>query len=177
MSGNEIMKSEYSTKTAQFTYRPKVIVSGMQSGADQGGLKGARACGIATSGWAPKGYRTEYGPDKHFGLQFNIKEHPSADYPPRTKQNVNDADATLIVVLSSVPERGSKFTEDFCKNRKPCLVLKLPATSCSVTPYVEQVCVWLAEHQPGILNIAGNRESVSPGIENWTRKLIMELFR
>jgi hypothetical protein len=38
------------------------VISGGQTGADQGGLRAARACGIPTSGWAPKGWMTEAGP-------------------------------------------------------------------------------------------------------------------
>ena len=35
---------------------------GGQTGADQGGLRAARACGIPTGGWAPRGWQTEDGP-------------------------------------------------------------------------------------------------------------------
>jgi hypothetical protein len=35
------------------------VVSGDQTGADQGGLRAARAAGIPTGGWAPKGWLVE----------------------------------------------------------------------------------------------------------------------
>jgi hypothetical protein len=35
------------------------VISGGQTGADQGGLRAARACGIPTGGWAPRGWLTE----------------------------------------------------------------------------------------------------------------------
>jgi hypothetical protein len=35
------------------------VVTGGQTGADQGGLRAARAAGIATGGWAPQGWLTE----------------------------------------------------------------------------------------------------------------------
>lgn len=38
------------------------IVTGGQTGADQGALLAARAAGIATGGWAPLGWMTEDGP-------------------------------------------------------------------------------------------------------------------
>jgi integrase len=38
------------------------VVTGGQAGADQGGLRAARAAGIATGGFAPKGWATEAGP-------------------------------------------------------------------------------------------------------------------
>jgi Circularly permutated YpsA SLOG family len=37
------------------------IITGGQTGADQGGLRAARAAGIATGGFAPKGWATETG--------------------------------------------------------------------------------------------------------------------
>jgi len=38
------------------------VVSGGQTGVDQAALRAARASGIATGGWAPKGWATEAGP-------------------------------------------------------------------------------------------------------------------
>jgi hypothetical protein len=38
------------------------VISGGQTGADQGGLRAARACGIPTWGWAPRDWLTEAGP-------------------------------------------------------------------------------------------------------------------
>ena len=38
------------------------VISGGQTGADQTGLHAARACGIPTGGWAPRGWLTEAGP-------------------------------------------------------------------------------------------------------------------
>jgi hypothetical protein len=35
------------------------VVSGGQTGADQGGLRAARLAGIPTGGWAPKGWLVE----------------------------------------------------------------------------------------------------------------------
>lgn len=40
------------------------IVSGGQTGADQGGLEAAEELGIPTGGWAPAGYYTEQGKHK-----------------------------------------------------------------------------------------------------------------
>ena len=176
------MTSEYSTETSGFAHRPGLIVSGGQSGADFGGLLGARACGIATSGWAPKDFRTEYGTNPFLGSHFNLREHVSREYPPRTAANVEWGDATLIVVHSTAPERGSALTEKLCRMlQKPVYVIK-----CALTPRdlpIQIYCCkeWLQKcPEKGILitvlNVAGNRESVSPGIENWTKRLIMGVF-
>src|SRR5262249_6057013 len=37
------------------------VISGGQTGVDQVALRAAKACGIPTGGWAPKGWRTEDG--------------------------------------------------------------------------------------------------------------------
>ena len=51
------------------------IVSGGQTGADQGGLEAALALGIPVGGWAPKGWLTENGPDPTLESKYGMKEH------------------------------------------------------------------------------------------------------
>ena len=50
------------------------IISGGQTGADLGGLEGARDAGIETGGWAPAGYRTEIGDQEELLKGFGLKE-------------------------------------------------------------------------------------------------------
>jgi hypothetical protein len=45
------------------------VISGGQTGVDQAALRAARACGIATGGWAPLGWLTE-GPLDEEGHPF-----------------------------------------------------------------------------------------------------------
>jgi hypothetical protein len=73
------------------------IICGGQTGVDQAALRAARACGIQTGGWAPRGFRTDDGPAPWLA-DFGLREHPSADYPDRTRANVGEAGLTLIVV-------------------------------------------------------------------------------
>ena len=51
------------------------VVSGGQTGADQAGLRAARAAGIETGGWAPKGWETEEGPAPWLS-DYGLKECP-----------------------------------------------------------------------------------------------------
>jgi hypothetical protein len=44
---------------------PNIIISGGQTGADQGGLFAAEILKIKTGGYAPKGYRTEVPSKQH----------------------------------------------------------------------------------------------------------------
>jgi hypothetical protein len=83
------------------------IISGGQTGADQGALDAAIELDIPHGGWAPKGRKTEAGP---LSPKYQLNEMPSASYPARTEHNVVDSDGTLI--LSHVPlTGGSVFTE------------------------------------------------------------------
>ena len=81
------------------------IVSGGQSGADQGGLDAAIELGIPHGGWCPKGRKSEDGaiPDK-----YNLVETKSGDYRVRTEQNVVDSDATVVFTYG--PASGGSAT-------------------------------------------------------------------
>lgn len=152
--------------------RPSIIISGMQSGADQGCLRAARTLGIATGGYAPKGYLTEGGPDPAFGKEFGLLEHWSQhDYAPRTEANVKLGDATVIFGRRSV---GSNLTERLCQqHRKPFIWITDPAKPGEMLRFK----LWLARHQPEVLNGAGNRESVTPGIGALVEAFLVKALR
>ena len=80
------------------------IVSGGQTGIDQAALAAAVAAEVPYSGWIPKGRRTEAGTldAKYTAMQ----EMPTDDYRKRTRQNVVDSDATLILTWGE-PEGGT----------------------------------------------------------------------
>ena len=89
------------------------IVSGGQTGADQGALEAARHCELPYGGWVPKGRKAEKGmkvPAKY----DQLREMATADYLKRTEANVVDSDATLILTLGPL-SGGSKRTMDFAK--------------------------------------------------------------
>lgn len=136
------------------------VISGGQTGADQGALFGARSLGLETGGWAPRGWRTDEG--SHPGLRnLGLKEHESSAYPPRTRQNVLDADGVLIFGDSSSP--GCRLTAKFARQ---CQVPTFFQTwrSGQALPYPGEFVTWLSNHAVGILDVAGNRESSQPGI-------------
>lgn len=60
------------------------IISGGQTGADQGGLSAAIILNIKTGGTAPKGYRTQAGSASWLN-KLGLLEHSSSDYAPRTQ--------------------------------------------------------------------------------------------
>jgi hypothetical protein len=72
------------------------IISGGQIGVDRIALDWAIAHGTQHGGWCPTGRRAEDGriPDRYY-----LQETPSRNYEQRTKWNVRDSDATLIITL------------------------------------------------------------------------------
>jgi hypothetical protein len=137
---------------------PRQVLSGGQTGADRGGLEAALQLGIPIGGWAPLGYRAEDGriPERYAA---HLREHPSRHYPHRTEANVQAADVTLVLTYGP-PDRGSGLTVELCRRHgRP--VLAVDPRSPDVAA---RIMIFLVEHRPGSVNVAGNRESRSPGI-------------
>jgi hypothetical protein len=124
--------------------------------------------GLQTGGVAPNGFKTETGPAPWLA-DFGLVQHPSADYPPRTRANIAQADGTVIFGLGErIGERGSLLTYNECiRQGKP--VLKAPFTVADLRGFI-----W--EHRIRVLNVAGSRESRSAGICDFTRDLLIEAF-
>lgn len=130
----------------------KKIISGGQTGADQAGLVAGQRLGLETGGWIPQGYRTENGSDPSLAC-FNLQVHESKDWSPRTIQNVLDSDGTVWFGDSESP--GGRLTLRTCREKnRPFLI----------NPSTHELRKWLVDHHIQVLNIAGNRESKTPGI-------------
>jgi len=151
-----------------------LIISGGQSGADLGGLVAAELCGCQTGGFMPKGFRTENGPRPERARHFEMLEHSSSSYVPRTVDNIRISNATIVFGKES--SSGSRMTIRECiKQKKPCLAVPWPRPP-TTREGVSLVIDFLIEHDPQILNIAGNRESVNPGIKNYVIKTLCEVL-
>jgi hypothetical protein len=124
------------------------IISGGQTGIDTLGLRVGRALGLKTGGTAPKGWKTENGPTPELA-EYGLVESWSDDYPPRTEDNVRDADATILLGDGDTP--GSVCTlKAIKKHRRPHIV----------NPTPEEFIAFLIKHPKiKILNVAGNRGS------------------
>lgn len=135
---------------------PKKIISGGQTGVDRGALDAAMALGIPHGGWCPCGRLAEDGriPDR-----YDLSETESREYRVRTEQNVVESDATLILCRGR-PSGGTRSTLRLARQHgRPHLVLDLDRAASP-----EDVRRWLDDHAVEILNVAGPRESQSPGI-------------
>lgn len=144
--------------------RPERIISGGQTGADQGGLFAARDLGIPTGGTAPKGWRTEAGPAPWLA-DYGLVESLASDYPGRTWRNINDSDATVI--FGDPTSAGSALTVRLCEQSLKPYLLNESAVLLRL---------WCEDNDIRVLNVAGNRESANPGIGERVRAVILEAF-
>ena len=131
------------------------IVSGGQTGVDRAAWDVALELGLPVGGWVPKGRRAEDGaiPAKYPGP----READSADPSVRTKLNVRDSDATLIISRGPLTG-GSRLTFDEA-TRLGRPVLHVDLASQSDGEAVANVRAWLATVRPSVLNVAGPRAS------------------
>jgi hypothetical protein len=148
----------------------QTIISGGQTGADQGALAAARELGLNTGGVAPSGWLTENGPQEILLRGYGLRECPEPGYPARTRANVVQSDGTLIA--GSFQTGGSALTAHLARDLgKPLFTVALTESLSHET--VSQCREWLSRYAIGILNVAGNRESQSPGIGEFTRYFLI----
>ena len=88
------------------------IVSGGQTGVDRGALQAAMDLVLDWGGWAPKGWRAENGTIPPL-YREKMLEHASANYLGRTRRNVVDSHATLIVTNAYPLSGGTLKTRLF----------------------------------------------------------------
>ncbi len=145
-----------STQPGNRATRPARIVSGGQTGVDRAALDVAMDLGIAHGGWCPRDRRAEDGP---IPPQYRLDPTEASDYAVRTEQNVLDSDGTLILHRGLL-RGGTALTAQLARQHgKPCLVVDLDEPGKPRT-----VRRWLEENGIRTLNVAGPRESQSPGI-------------
>ncbi|MFA8301268.1 MAG: putative molybdenum carrier protein [Hyphomicrobiales bacterium] len=144
------------------------IISGGQSGVDRAALAFALHYNMPCGGYCPKGRLAEDGPINN---RFPLVETPLPSYPQRTEMNVKESDATLIIYHEEM-DKGTKFTKELAeKLKKPILEL-----SFNKPIHTKEFRKWLKNNSIKTLNIAGPRESRSPGIYSKVWDSLHELF-
>jgi hypothetical protein len=148
------------------------IVSGGQTGADRAALDWAIAHGMPHGGWCPAGRRAEDGP---LPSCYALTETTSRHYRERTRLNVRDSDATLIVNRGAL-DGGSLATKRIAQALgKPLIIVQ--ADDGITGAIVAAVRQWLDQAPIGTLNVAGPRESRRPGIGALTWELLEHVLR
>lgn len=135
--------------------RPTKIISGGQTGADQGALRAGYVLGIPTGGWMPKGYRTEHGPQPWL-RRYGVQEMPTVSYRARTVRNLMEADGTIV--FGNCENGGTRLT---------LRLLRAAGKPLLINPGPPQIRRWTAAHQIRTVNVAGNRETGNRGIEEY----------
>jgi hypothetical protein len=132
------------------------VVSGGQTGVDRAALDVALELGLSCGGWCPRGRRAEDGP---IAERYPLQETPAAEYEQRTEWNVRDSDATLVLT-SGAPSGGTALTLRLAwRLGRPVLIVDPAAGDAA-----EQIRSWLLGAGVRTLNVAGPRESGTPGI-------------
>lgn len=154
----------------------KKVISGGQTGADQGALAAARKLGIKIGGCAPRGYRCEDGtiPQRYAECMCQTA---TSSYPERTELNVRDSDATIIYCHDLRESPGTKLTINFCKkHRKPWFDM---VAETDVFVENEDGFDHMASLLEGyeVINVAGSRESTFPGIFEASKARLIEVFK
>jgi hypothetical protein len=147
------------------------IISGGQTGADQGALDAALELNRPCGGWCPKGRKSEAGriPDK-----YPLTEHSSPEYPVRTEANVVDSDGTLIFTYGQ-PTGGTKLTVELAKKYgKPLYIFDFEDTALNQDP--EVIWEWGLDNNVYVLNVAGPRESGKPGTQDLVKTVMLMLL-
>ena len=149
------------------------IISGGQTGADLGGLRAAKILGIKTGGLAPKGYKTESGSNPELFTVYGLTAAGTDDYAYRTAANVRGSHATVIFA-TNVKSPGTRLTIKTCEaGGKPFILINPFAADAStlLTNFLTDAYNRFGRNL--ILNVAGNRESKSPGIETRVEEIVV----
>jgi hypothetical protein len=167
--------------------KPIKIISGGQTGGDLGGLEGGKEVGIETGGTAPPGWISGGRSAKDllagFGLQEGVPD--PATYPKRTMKNVDDSDGTVAILWG--PSVGTDKTIGYAQTHKwqkgnnqssdsgykPVLVIKTK----DVGDAARQLRDFVSRNNIKILNVAGHREQSQPGIQAFTKAVIVAAFK
>lgn len=150
--------------------KPQLILSGGQTGVDRAALDWAISCGIAHGGWCPRGRTAQ---DRPLPERYGLKETEATGYSQRTRMNVRDADATLII-HSGPLAGGTRLTYRFVNElQKPFQMMDLCKDKASQTALIQS---WWRALGLCSLNVAGPSEERSPGIHAHTIQCLQQLW-
>ncbi|MEW5725629.1 MAG: putative molybdenum carrier protein [Thermodesulfobacteriota bacterium] len=140
------------------------IISGGQTGVDRAALDAALEKGLACGGWCPSGRRAE---DGSIAPLYPVVETERESYAERTLRNVQEADGTLILNRGPLVTGTAQTVKFAAREKKPYLIVNLDKRVRA-----KRICDWLDKKGIRVLNVAGPRESRSPGVYDRARRLL-----
>lgn len=160
------------------------IVSGGQTGVDRAALDAAkRYATYRWGGWCPKGRLDENGriPDRYFcgetdelGFQSGLVECKSSRPATRTKLNIRDSEATLVLFpKNNRYTPGTKLTIETVRKLKKHLFIADPFGG---TDDKYRAVKWIIKIKVNKLNVAGPRESKMPGVQSVAFQFLSDVF-
>lgn len=149
------------------------IVSGGQTGADRAALDAAIQLGLQYAGWCPSGGAAEdFGdPPGLLAVYPALRETPDGDPTVRTRWNVRDSDATLVLSLTEpTASAGTRLTLSTAQRLgRPHIAVRADRP--------DLVLAWLDDLGPGsALNVAGPRESEDPGLYSAAHRTLIAVL-
>ncbi|RFO97850.1 molybdenum cofactor carrier [Rhodoferax lacus] len=146
------------------------MMSGGQTGVDRAALDFAIESKLPHAGWCPRG---RIAIDGVLPARYQLRETESDGYRQRTRLNVQDSQATLLLNVGAL-DGGTLQTLKFTQTMvRPCLVVQMDIAD--IANAAIDIQRWLEPHQIKTLNIAGPREEKRPGIYAMTFLLLRHL--
>lgn len=132
----------------------KKIISGGQTGVDRAALDACLEANFPCGGWCTAGRKAE---DGEIPLKYPLREIWSINYDDRTRKNILESDATLIIYEGKL-SGGTLLTHNYAKEiNQPLFLFKV--SPFFIDEQLEQLIHFLTINKVETLNIAGPRAS------------------
>ena len=147
------------------------MVCGGQTGVDRAVLDFCLEKHIPCGGWCPDGRKAE---DGRIDPKYPLEELTGGDYKDRTRSNVIDSDATVIIYHEKMAG-GTFYSLDVARRQnKPYLILDM--SELSVDEAAGRIPEFIERFAPGTLNFSGPRASQWDQGYSVTRKILQKAF-
>lgn len=150
----------------------QMIISGGQTGVDRGALDACLELEFSCGGWCPAGRAAEDGP---IAACYPLIELPSPYYDDRTRRNIIESEATLIICDGKL-SGGTALTANYAKQiGRPVFIFEVSPFFIDQT--MENLTDFLEAYGVETLNIAGPRASQWPKAYDSAKHIVKHLIQ